>query len=39
MGTGFQILKRPGVLRFLNEVGPLYEVVIFGTEEHHVFIV
>ena len=33
LNTGFEILKRPGLVKFLNEMGPLYEVVIFGTED------
>jgi len=33
MGTGFEIIKRPGLNRFLQEMGKVYEVVIFGTED------
>jgi hypothetical protein len=36
MGQGFEILKRPGLLRFLQEMSSRYEVVVFGTEEFHV---
>ncbi len=36
-GTGFEILKRPGVVKFLNELGPLYEIIVFGTEDSAVF--
>lgn len=32
-GSGFEILKRPGLLKFLQEMGQLYEVVIFGSED------
>ena len=32
-GTGFEILKRPGIIKFLNELGPLYEIIVFGTED------
>jgi import inner membrane translocase subunit TIM50 len=32
-GSGFEILKRPGLLKFLQEMGQIYEVVIFGTED------
>lgn len=32
-GSGFEILKRPGLLKFLQEMGQAYEVVIFGTED------
>jgi len=32
-GSGFEILKRPGLLKFLQEMGQNYEVVIFGTED------
>lgn len=32
-GRGFEILKRPGLLKFLAEMGQVYEIVIFGTEE------
>jgi len=33
MGSGFEIVKRPGLHRFLQEMGKVYEVVIFGTED------
>jgi hypothetical protein len=32
-GSGFEILKRPGLMRFLQEMGQIYELVIFGTED------
>ena len=32
-GSGFEILKRPGLLKFLQEMGQHYELVIFGTED------
>lgn len=32
-GSGFEILKRPGLLKFLQEMGQNYELVIFGTED------
>lgn len=32
-GSGFEILKRPGLMKFLQEMGQVYEVVIFGTED------
>jgi import inner membrane translocase subunit TIM50 len=32
-GSGFEILKRPGLLKFLQEMGQAYEVVIFGSED------
>jgi import inner membrane translocase subunit TIM50 len=31
--TGFEILKRPNVIKFLNELGQFYEIVVFGTED------
>ena len=31
--TGFEILKRPGLQRFINEMGQYYEVIVFGTED------
>lgn len=33
MGHGFEIIKRPGLARFLQEMGKHYELVIFGTED------
>ena len=33
MGKGFEIIKRPGVNKFLLEMGNYYEVVVFGTED------
>lgn len=36
MGQGFEILKRPGLLKFLQEMGQTYELVVFGTEESQV---
>jgi len=33
MGSGFEIIKRPGLNRFIQEMGKCYEVVIFGTED------
>lgn len=33
MGHGFEVIKRPGLHRFLQEMGKIYEVVIFGTED------
>lgn len=32
-GNGFEILRRPGLMKFLSEMGQQYEVVIFGTED------
>ncbi len=32
-GSGFEILKRPGLMKFLQEMGQIYEVVIFGNED------
>lgn len=32
-GKGFEILKRPGLLKFLQEMGQYYEVVIYGSED------
>jgi hypothetical protein len=32
-GSGFEILKRPGLLRFIQEMGQFYEIVVFGTED------
>jgi import inner membrane translocase subunit TIM50 len=34
-GKGFEILKRPGLINFLQEMGQIYEVVIFGTEDSY----
>jgi import inner membrane translocase subunit TIM50 len=31
--TGFEILKRPGIQKFLNEMGQYYEIIVFGTED------
>jgi import inner membrane translocase subunit TIM50 len=31
--TGFEILKRPGIQKFLNEIGQYYEIIVFGTED------
>ncbi len=33
LGSGFEILKRPGLMRFLQELGQNYEIVIWGTED------
>lgn len=33
LGAGFQIIKRPGLSKFLQEMGNYYEVVVFGTED------
>jgi import inner membrane translocase subunit TIM50 len=33
MGHGFEIIKRPGLNRFIQEMGKHYELVIFGTED------
>ena len=33
MGTGFEIIKRPGLNKFLLELSNHYEIVIFGTED------
>lgn len=33
MGSGFEIIKRPGLMKFLQEMGQVYEVVIFGNED------
>ena len=33
MGTGFEIIKRPGLNKFLMEMSNFYEIVIFGTED------
>lgn len=33
MGTGFKIIKRKGLERFLLELSNYYEIVIFGTED------
>ncbi len=33
-GTGFEILKRPGLSVFLQRMSRMYEVVIFGDEEN-----
>ena len=38
-GTGFEILKRPGIIKFLNELGPLYEIIVFGTEDSAVYLI
>lgn len=38
MGHGFEIIKRPGLARFLQEMGKSYELVIFGTEDSQVLI-
>lgn len=32
-GTGFEILKRPGLSVFLQRMSKFYEIVIFGDEE------
>lgn len=36
MGEGYVITKRPGVNKFLLEMGNYYEIVLFGTEENSV---
>lgn len=33
MGTGFKIIKRKGLEKFLLELSNYYEIVIFGTED------
>jgi import inner membrane translocase subunit TIM50 len=33
-GTGFEVLKRPGLSIFLQRMSRMYEVVIFGDEEN-----
>eukprot|EP00340_Litonotus_pictus_P008862 CAMPEP_0170515350 /NCGR_PEP_ID=MMETSP0209-20121228/1791_1 /TAXON_ID=665100 ORGANISM="Litonotus pictus, Strain P1" /NCGR_SAMPLE_ID=MMETSP0209 /ASSEMBLY_ACC=CAM_ASM_000301 /LENGTH=251 /DNA_ID=CAMNT_0010799793 /DNA_START=436 /DNA_END=1194 /DNA_ORIENTATION=- len=33
MGKGFEIMKRPGLNKFLLELANFYEIVIFGTED------
>ena len=33
LGKGFQILKRPGLNKFLQDMSNYYEIVIFGTED------
>ena len=33
MGVGFEIMKRPGLSKFLLELSNFYEIVIFGTED------
>lgn len=38
MGTGFKIIKRKGLERFLLEMSNYYEIVIFGTEDSGVSI-
>ena len=35
-GTGFEILKRPGLSVFLQRMSKYYEIVIFGDEENGV---
>ena len=35
MGTGFEILKRPGIVKFLQELSQYYEIVIFGIEDQN----
>lgn len=31
MGTGFEIVKRPGLAKFLQELSEHYEIVVFDT--------
>jgi hypothetical protein len=33
MGKGFEIIKRPGLNKFLLELSNHYEIVVFGTED------
>jgi hypothetical protein len=38
MGTGFEIIKRPDLVKFLQRMAQEYEIVIFGEEDSHVSI-
>lgn len=33
MGTGFKVIKRKGLEKFLLEMSNYYEIVVFGTED------
>lgn len=32
-GSGTEVLKRPGLTRFLRKLAQMYEIVIFGTDD------
>lgn len=36
MGVGYQIMKRPGLNKFLLDLSNYYEIVVFGTEDSSV---
>lgn len=36
MGTGFEIIKRPDLVKFLQRMSQEYEIVVFGTEDNQV---
>ena len=36
MGKGFEIIKRPGLNKFLLEMSNYYEIVVFGDEDSNV---